>query len=144
MASFGKVALHERLEIVRDLWSHNIGADFQYDNGNQLTPEELVVHCKKASINWLVIVKHRSSDNKSNTSEMVKVKDVLRKTETEVSKADLPVWLAAEIGEQMRIDHNHTVGKIRNKHDLKSKDVVETSESWDKQSVANMLTHSFY
>ncbi|KAI9320676.1 kinase-like domain-containing protein [Dichotomocladium elegans] len=126
VASFGKVALHERLEIVRDLWAHKISADFRYDNGNHLTPEDLMIYCKKSSINWLVIVKHKTSDNKSGATEMVKVKDVLRKMETEVSKVDLPIWLAGEIGEQMRVDHNHTVSKIRNKHELKGKDTAET------------------
>ncbi|KAF7724671.1 hypothetical protein EC973_000843 [Apophysomyces ossiformis] len=131
VASVGKVLLHERLEVVRELWSHGIRAEFQYDNGNGLTPEDLVAQCKKASINWIVIVKHKSSEGKSNSSgsdssTTVKVKDVLRKSETEVSKADLPMWLVAEIGEQMRVDHNHSMMKIKSKHDLKSK---ETSDS---------------
>ena len=128
IASFGKVALHERLEIVRDLWNHNIRADFQYDDGNQMTPEELTIRCKKASINWVVLVKHKTSEGKSghqSGAETVKIKDVLRKTETEVSKTDLSVWLSSEISEQLRVDHIQASGKARNKHDLKGKDVVE-------------------
>ncbi|KAI7849877.1 kinase-like domain-containing protein [Circinella umbellata] len=128
VASFGKVALHERLEIVRDLWNHNIRADFQYDDGNQMTPEELTVRCKKASINWVVLVKHKTSEGKNSHqsgTETVKIKDVLRKTETEVSKTDLSVWLSSEISEQLRVDHIQASGKARNKHDLKGKDVVE-------------------
>ncbi|KAI9261602.1 kinase-like domain-containing protein [Phascolomyces articulosus] len=128
VASFGKVALQERLEIVRDLWSHNIRADFQYDDGNHMTPEELTVRCKKASINWVVLVKHKTSEGKGghqSNAEAVKIKDVLRKTETEVSKTDLSVWLSGEISEQLRVDHIQASGKIRNKHDLKGKDVVE-------------------
>ncbi|KAG0168524.1 hypothetical protein DFQ29_010105, partial [Apophysomyces sp. BC1021] len=131
VASVGKVLLHERLEVVRELWSHGIRAEFQYDNGQGLTPEDLVSQCKKASINWIVIVKHKNSEGKSNTQgsdnpTTVKVKDVLRKAETEMSKADLPMWLVGEIGEQMRIDHSHSMLKIRSKHDLKSK---ETSDA---------------
>ncbi|KAI8137092.1 kinase-like domain-containing protein [Fennellomyces sp. T-0311] len=126
IASFGKVALHERLEIVRDLWNHNIRADFQYDDGNQMTPEELTVRCKKASINWVVLVKHKSSEGKAaQSTDTVKIKDVLRKTETEVSKTDLAVWLSSEISEQMRVDHMQASGKLRSKHDFKAKDVDE-------------------
>ncbi|KAL0075948.1 kinase-like domain-containing protein [Phycomyces blakesleeanus] len=135
VASFGKVLLQERLEIVRDLWSHGLRADFQYDDGNNLTPEALVSHCKKASINWVVIVKHKSTEGKatshqgSDSGTTVKVKDVLRKSETEVPKAELCIWLSAEIGEQMKVDHSHSMGKIRNKHDLKTKDAAEAARN---------------
>ncbi|KAI9015775.1 kinase-like domain-containing protein [Phycomyces nitens] len=131
VASFGKILLQERLEIVRDLWSHGLRADFQYDDGNDLTPDVLVSYCKKASINWIVIVKHKSTEGKATSHQgsengpTVKVKDVLRKSETEVPKAELSIWLSAEIGEQMKVDHGHAMGKIRNKHDLKTKDAVE-------------------
>lgn len=128
VASFGKVLIQERLEIVQELWHHGIRAEFQYNDGNYLTPEDLVSLCKKASINWIVIVKHKNSENKSSSSESttVKVKDVLRRTETEVSKSDLCMWLSTEINEQMRVD---SVAKVKNKHDLKSKD---TSDSGTK------------
>ncbi|KAI8390963.1 kinase-like domain-containing protein [Radiomyces spectabilis] len=131
VASFGKVLIQERLEIVRELWSHGIRADFQYNDGNTLTPEELVTYCKKASINWIVIVKYKNPEGKSSgqngdSSTTVKVKDVLRKTEHEISKADLCIWLTAEIGEQMRVDHSHS-SKIRNKHELKTKEASEAT-----------------
>ncbi|KAI8983703.1 kinase-like domain-containing protein [Pilobolus umbonatus] len=124
VASFGKALLEERLEIVRELWNHGIRAEFQYDDSNDLTPEDIIHICKKSSINWIVIVKHRNSENKNhNDSITVKVKDVLRKTETEVSKADLCQWLAAEITEQVKID---SVAKVKNKHDLRSKDTSDS------------------
>lgn len=127
VASFSKVPLQDRLEIVRDLWHHGIRADFQYEDGSNLSPEELVAHCKKANINWVVIVKYKSTEAKS-TSDLVKVKDVLRKTETEVSRAELAVWLTSEIGEQLRIDHSHISNKVRNKHDIKSKEAAESGK----------------
>ncbi|KAI7870432.1 kinase-like domain-containing protein [Spinellus fusiger] len=134
VASFGKGLLQERLEIVRDLWHHGLKADFQYDHGEDITPELLVSYCKKASINWVVIVKHKSNEGKaasqsSESGTTVKVKDVLRKSETEVPKADLCMWLSAEIGEQMRVDHIHSLGKIRNKHDLKTKDAADAARN---------------
>ncbi|KAI8975061.1 hypothetical protein BDF20DRAFT_988622 [Mycotypha africana] len=126
VASFGKVLLQERLEIVRELWNHGIRAEYQYDDGDNLTPEEVVSQCKKASINWIVIVKHRNSENKSTESTTVKVKDVLRRTETEVSKADLCMWLSSEISEQMRVD---SVAKVKNKHDIKTKESTDTGRN---------------
>lgn len=129
VASIGKVLMQERLEIVQELWNHGIRAEFQYNDSDFITPEDLVSLCKKASINWIVIVKHKNSEGKSSLSSessTVKVKDVLRRTETEVSKSDLCMWLSQEITEQMRVD---SVARVKSKHELKSKD---TSDSGTK------------
>jgi translation initiation factor 2-alpha kinase 4 len=126
VASFGKVLIQERLEIVQELWNHGIRAEFQYNDGDYLTPEDLVSLCKKSSINWIVIVKHKNSESKSSSisdSTTVKVKDVLRRTETEVSKSDLCIWLSTEINEQIRVD---SVARVKSKHDLKSKDTSDS------------------
>ncbi|KAL0139396.1 kinase-like domain-containing protein [Mucor lusitanicus] len=126
VASFGKVLIQERLEIVQELWNHGIRAEFQYNDGDYLTPEDLVSLCKKASINWIVIVKHKNSESKSSSlsdSTTVKVKDVLRRTETEVSKSDLCIWLSTEINEQIRVD---SVARVKSKHELKSKDTSDS------------------
>ena len=78
----------------------------------------------KACINWVVILKHKNSEsNKGETT--VKVKDVLRRTETEVSKTDLCQWLTAEINEQIRVD---SIAIVRNKHELKSKDASDSGK----------------
>ncbi|CAO3634097.1 unnamed protein product [Cunninghamella blakesleeana] len=135
VASFSKALLQERLEIVRELWNHGIKAEFQYDDNTNLTPEEVTNNCRKASINWLVIIKQKTSDSKllsigqSSSSGLdsnltVKVKDVLRKTEHEVNKSDLCIWLTAEINEQTKVDHSHVTGKYtkHHKHELKNKD----------------------
>ncbi|KAI9264773.1 kinase-like domain-containing protein [Sporodiniella umbellata] len=127
VASFGKVLLQERMDLVNELWSHGIRAQFQYydDDQDGLSPEDLISLCKKACINWIVIVKHKNSEN--NKAEMtVKVKDVLRKTETEIGKSDLCQWLTSEINEQSRID---SVVKVRSKHELKSKDNSDSARN---------------
>jgi hypothetical protein len=136
-----------------------------------LTPEEVANNCRKASINWMVIVKQHKgnigndtshsrgsskhpSSSASNTKSpsitpslppshsnaasssssassstlldtnttTVKVKDVLRKTESEVPRSELCMWLASEMAEQARIDHSYTMTSKRNKYDFKSKD----------------------
>lgn len=142
VASFGKVLIQERLDIVQELWNHGIRAEFQYNDGDFLTPEDLVSLCKKASINWIVIVKHKNADTKSSSlsdsSMTVKVKDVLRRTETEVSKSDLSIWLSNEITEQIRVD---SVARVKSKHDLKSKD---TSDSGTEKSITCLFVSMMY
>lgn len=122
VASYGKVLIQERLDIVQDLWNHGIRAEFQYNDGDYLSPEDLISACKKSSINWIVIVKHKNS---SDSGTAVKVKDVLRRTETEMSKSDLSSWLSNEINEQIKID---SIAKVKSKHDLKSKDTSDSGK----------------
>ncbi|RUS33243.1 hypothetical protein BC938DRAFT_472418 [Jimgerdemannia flammicorona] len=127
VASFGKVLLQERLEVVRELWNANIRADLQYDDDNELTPEELALRCRTECVNWIVIVKHRENKASARESATVKVKDVLRKTEDEVPRSELCVWLTTEIGEQMRIDHTYAISSKYRKHELKTKEVSDPS-----------------
>ncbi|CAJ0865463.1 15178_t:CDS:10 [Entrophospora sp. SA101] len=108
VASFGKILIHERLELVRELWAHNIKTDFMYEEPEDLTPEILASSCKNQGINWIVILKQKNQDNYKATSfrdaiTTVKVKNLLWKTEDE------------EIQEQMRIDHQ-TSGSKYHKH----------------------------
>ncbi|KAF8983829.1 hypothetical protein BGZ46_009397 [Entomortierella lignicola] len=109
VASFGKVLLQERLELVKELWAHGIRADYMLEDGTDLTPETLVTTCKHQSINWIVILKNKNQqDPHQRTSRdllgMVKVKNVLRKTEDEVPRSELCILLKAEIAEQARLD----------------------------------------
>lgn len=114
VASFGKVLLQERLELVRELWAHGIKADYMIEDGTDLTPESLVTTCKNQSINWIVILKNKNQQqqdsssaqrgNHRDTISMVKVKNVLRKTEEEVPRSELCIILKAEITEQARLD----------------------------------------
>lgn len=159
--------MQERLDVVRELWSHGIRAEFQYDDHTMLTPEEVANNCRKASINWMVIVKQHKGSSGNDTSHSrgsskhtsssstkspsippslppshsnasssssssstlldantttVKIKDVLRKTESEVPRSELCMWLASEMAEQARVDHSYTMTPKRNKYDFKSKD----------------------
>ncbi|KAH8550420.1 kinase-like domain-containing protein [Umbelopsis sp. PMI_123] len=68
VASFGKVLLQERFDVVRELWSHGIRAEMQYDDRNDPDYPEELIHDSKAS----------ARDNAT-----VKVKDILRKNEYE-------------------------------------------------------------
>ena len=128
VASYGKLLMQERLEIVQDLWKHGIRAEFQYNDTEYLSPEDLISLCKKLSINWIVIVKHKTSEykNTNDSGTAVKVKDVLRRTETEMSKSDLSSWLSNEINEQIKID---SVAKVKSKHDLKSKESSDSGKN---------------
>ncbi|KAI8582596.1 hypothetical protein K450DRAFT_226018 [Umbelopsis ramanniana AG] len=131
VASFGKVLLQERFDVVRELWSHGIRAELQYDDRNDPDyPEELFARCRKSSINWVVLIKHRIHDSKASARDnaTVKVKDILRKTEYEVPRSELAFWLVTEIGEQRRIDHGQSLSKMR-KHDIKSKEVNDTPKA---------------
>lgn len=71
------------------------------------------------------------------SGDIVKVKDVLRKTETDVPRADLAMWLTSEIGEQIRIDHTLSGAKIRNKHELKGKEVVEAGMFRERRRISS-------
>ncbi|KAF9184078.1 hypothetical protein BGZ51_003580 [Haplosporangium sp. Z 767] len=119
VASFGKVLLQERLELVRELWAHGIKADYMLEDGTDLTPETLVTTCKHQSINWIVILKNKNQQQLQQDLHhhhhhhqrsirdmmgMVKVKNVLRKTEDEVPRSELCILLKAEIAEQTRQD----------------------------------------
>ncbi|KAG0372018.1 hypothetical protein BGX24_000851 [Mortierella sp. AD032] len=110
VASFGKVLLQERLELIKELWAHGIKADYMLEDGTDLTPETLVTTCKNQCINWIVILKNKNQqDPQQRVSRdmmgMVKVKNVLRKTEEEVPRSELCILLKAEIAEQTRLDH---------------------------------------
>ncbi|KAK5827528.1 hypothetical protein F5H01DRAFT_98323 [Linnemannia elongata] len=110
VASFGKVLLQERLELVKELWAHGIKADYMLEDGTDLTPETLVTTCKHQCINWIVILKNKNQQDSHQRMNrdmmgMVKVKNVLRKTEEEVPRSELCILLKAEIAEQTRLDH---------------------------------------
>lgn len=86
VASFGKVLLQERLDLVRELWAHNIKADFMYEEQTDLTPEILTTKCKNQGINWIVIMKYKIQDTTSASRDAlmtVKIKNLIKKTEEE-------------------------------------------------------------
>ncbi len=88
VASFGKILLQERLDLVRELWAYNIKADFMYEELTDLTPEILTIKCKNQGINWIVIMKHKSQDLYAAGASRdalitVKIKNLIKKTEDE-------------------------------------------------------------
>jgi translation initiation factor 2-alpha kinase 4 len=88
VASFGKIQLQERLDLVRELWAHNIKADFMYEEPTDLKPESLTTRCKSQGINWIVIMKHKTQDLYTAGASRdalitVKIKNLVKKTEEE-------------------------------------------------------------
>ncbi|CAG8498589.1 12794_t:CDS:10, partial [Acaulospora colombiana] len=111
VVSFGKVLLEERLDLVRELWAHNIKADFMYEESPELTPGMLASFCKKHGINLIVIMRHKSQDMYKSSSSRdalttVKVKNLLKKTEDEVPRYELFARLNGEIAEQMSFEQS--------------------------------------
>ena len=87
VASFGKGLLAERLAVARDLWSHDISADVQYeDNIGRGGIDYIMQECRHQGISWIVLVRHhRGQDHQGTPSgrDVVKVKSVLKKVEIE-------------------------------------------------------------
>ncbi|CAG8495247.1 14730_t:CDS:10, partial [Funneliformis mosseae] len=107
VASFGKILLQERLDLVKELWAHNIKADFMYEELTDLTPEILTIKCRNQGINWIVIMKHKSQDSYTAGASRdalitVKIKNLIKKTEDEGN--EICVKLSAEITELLRAD----------------------------------------
>ncbi|KAL1916270.1 uncharacterized protein VTP21DRAFT_5887 [Calcarisporiella thermophila] len=118
VASFGRHLLRERLEIARDLWNHGIAAEVLYEDDNSGSTDSLVRQCKHQSVNWLVIVRGRGHEQvKAREVNFVKIKNILRRTETECPRSEICLHLAAEITEQMRIDAQFAGTKHR-KHEF--------------------------
>ncbi|RIA85582.1 kinase-like domain-containing protein [Glomus cerebriforme] len=100
VASFGKTLLQERLDLVGELWAHNIKADFMYEEPTDLTPEILTTKCKNQGINWIVIMKYKTQDTTSVSRDAlitVKIKNLIKKTEEEVLRSEVIMKLSSEI-----------------------------------------------
>ena len=94
VASFGKIQLQERLDLVSELWAHNIKTDFMYEEPTDLTPESLTTICKNQGINWIVIMKHKTQDlytagASRDASITVEIKNLIKKTEEEGNLNDV-------------------------------------------------------
>ncbi|KAI8053805.1 kinase-like domain-containing protein [Syncephalis plumigaleata] len=109
VASFGKGLLAERLAVARDLWQHHISADVQYEDSLSNSGIDYILQeCRQQGIGWVVLVRHsRSQDGGRGTSsahDVVKVKSVLKKVETEVLRSELCAFLTTEMTEQTRLE----------------------------------------
>jgi hypothetical protein len=79
--------LTERLAVARDLWQHHISADVQYEDSLSNSGIDYILQeCRQQGIGWVVLVRHSRSQEGRGTSaahDVVKVKSVLKKVETE-------------------------------------------------------------
>ncbi|CUA75102.1 eukaryotic translation initiation factor 2-alpha kinase [Rhizoctonia solani] len=100
IASFQLGLLHERVELLRDLWSHRIRTDTMYEEATQQSGEEHVRMCKREGTLFLVYVRLKARRD-SNT---LLVKNVLTGVETEVARNDLVPWLEHHLAEQRRAE----------------------------------------
>ncbi|OCF45594.1 PEK/GCN2 protein kinase [Kwoniella heveanensis CBS 569] len=97
VAAFPQVDLSVRLSVIGELWRAGIKADLQYDDDR--TIDEVAQECQDQNILYLVIPKANKT--------VVKVRNILRKTEEEVSRQDLCNHLRVAIIEQRRIDASY-------------------------------------
>lgn len=80
--------LEDRMQIASDLWSLGIKAEYTHSEKSSL--EEIYLHCKASAILWMVIIK----DKTFRSNGVVKVKNVERKSEIEVTRAELGPYMA--------------------------------------------------
>ncbi|KAJ2682102.1 eukaryotic translation initiation factor 2-alpha kinase, partial [Coemansia spiralis] len=91
------------------LWASGLRTDFLYKDDPEMTMERLVDICRDQGMNWIVTLKRRAgtpslSDQLSATRYTFKVKNILRRVESEVSHENLCDWLHTDIAEQNRMD----------------------------------------
>lgn len=92
--------LQDRLEVAAYLWKNNISCDLVYESGLQHA-ESYVDRCADEGILFILYLRSRVG---KRDQAAFKVKSVLSREETEVSRQDLVQWLRQEIAEQRRID----------------------------------------
>lgn len=126
VCSFGKSNLSDRLSIVTDLWNSSISADYALQNEN--SPESIINHCKNLGINWLVILKEKTS-----RGIMLKIKGINKKYETEVQRNELCDTLNYQLNEVSKIKHN-SLSNSEQKSEILS---LRTKSSLEFSSQAN-------
>ncbi|KAL7746303.1 eukaryotic translation initiation factor 2-alpha kinase [Sorochytrium milnesiophthora] len=94
VASYGSGLLAERMKLANELWAAGVRCDFVYDDGNY-TAESLAHLCKVHGIEWIAFAKHCAPS--TATREMVKVRNVRTKTETEHARPEVGRWLLNEL-----------------------------------------------
>jgi len=97
--------LHDKMEIISDLWSASIKADFI--NAPNPTPEMLMKACKKLGISWFVILREHTSKGQFGT---VRIRDVSKRQEIDVLRSELVEMLIKMISdtESEASHHLHT------------------------------------
>ncbi|KAF8655998.1 hypothetical protein AX16_002818 [Volvariella volvacea WC 439] len=95
--------LQDRLEIVSQLWKHNISADLMYESGlADFESENYMDLCTREGILFLVWPRPRTG--RARDQPALKVKNILKGNEHELSRQELVGWLQHQIAEQKRID----------------------------------------
>jgi len=112
--------LEAKLQLCQLLWAHGISADVQYEEAAGESPEMTVATCRSEGILFLVLVRAHSP--------VLKVKEVLTRTEHEVNKEELTGVLHDRIARWRRIDQT-TCGRGLASTDLAKPSVVPKSTS---------------
>ena len=88
--------LDAKIQVCTTLWASGISADLQYECGAGESPEITASTCRAEGILFLVLVRMHTS--------VLKVKEVITRTEHEVARDELTVFLHDRIARQRRID----------------------------------------
>ncbi|WFD33028.1 non-specific serine/threonine protein kinase [Malassezia sp. CBS 17886] len=102
IAASGAGQLEARIQLCVLLWTHGISADIQYEASAGESPEATAATCREEGISFLVLVRTHS--------RVLKVKEVISRTEHEVSKDELVPFLQERITRQRRIDQQTSNG----------------------------------
>ncbi|RXK39365.1 PEK/GCN2 protein kinase [Tremella mesenterica] len=94
VAATAQVDLTQRLSVVGELWRAGIRADLQYDDERSV--EEVLTECVDQNTLFLVLPRANRP--------MVKVRNVLKRSEEEIPRNELCTHLRMAIAEQRRID----------------------------------------
>ena len=87
VVGIGKDYIDSCLEVLRSLWDNDIRAELAH--GDFISPEQVAFEAQRSGIAWIILVRAQIP--------AVKVKSVLKKEDSEVSRHDLPQWLLKEI-----------------------------------------------
>ncbi|KAG0146222.1 hypothetical protein CROQUDRAFT_92989 [Cronartium quercuum f. sp. fusiforme G11] len=103
--SFTPNLLKERLLVIKELWAAGISADLMYEGDWQsASPEIMLQKCRREAIIYAVIVKaHPHKD------QVVKVRNMIQRTEVEVPLHELSVWLEDALQEH----HKGTTANLK-------------------------------
>ncbi|KAJ1950701.1 eukaryotic translation initiation factor 2-alpha kinase, partial [Linderina macrospora] len=108
VASFGTIPLlKERISLARELWANDLRTDFLFNDDPEMSMERLVEICRDQGMNWIVTLKKKSgAKRRSDAADkfVYKVKNILRRVESEVARDCLVEWLQTDINEQFKLD----------------------------------------
>ncbi|PKI85636.1 hypothetical protein MVES_000676 [Malassezia vespertilionis] len=98
LAASGPGLLDARIQLCTQLWANGVSADIQYEHSAGESLEITSSMCRAEGILFLVLLRSHS--------RVLKVREVIPRTEHEVSKEELFSFLQDRIARQRRIDHH--------------------------------------